>query len=142
MDAKQCPWCQRWFLKDAACNYIFACGLDDKNRFHVGQGCGKSWCWKCGKKFCGLYYDPITGSKLPTARENHDMTCCTTEYQNQNHPVVDFDTRGSAVQYHEQMIPPPKGVVYNFILNGIGEPGFKQADFCEGGHNSHASKRW
>ena len=26
-DAKQCPWCERWALKDTACNYIFACGL-------------------------------------------------------------------------------------------------------------------
>jgi hypothetical protein len=76
-DAKQCPWCERWCLKDAACNYIFACGLETNNRFLVGAGCGKSWCWQCGKKFCGQYYDPLTGSKLPTARDNHDRQCCS-----------------------------------------------------------------
>jgi hypothetical protein len=78
MDAKQCPWCQRWALKDAACNYIFACGLETTGGFKVGQGCGKSWCWECGKKFCGQYYDPATGSKLPSARDTHD-SCCSKE---------------------------------------------------------------
>lgn len=77
-DAKQCPWCQRWALKDAACNYIFACGLDTKSGFQKGQGCGRSWCWGCGKKFCGQYYDPETGVKSPGAKDTHD-TCCATE---------------------------------------------------------------
>jgi hypothetical protein len=77
--AKQCPWCQRWSLKDNACAYIFACGLDYKDRFHVGLGCGKSWCWKCGKKYCGQYYDPQTGQKLPTAKDHHDAFCCRKE---------------------------------------------------------------
>ena len=38
-DAKQCPWCQRWCLKDAACDYIFACGLETKGTFVKGAGC-------------------------------------------------------------------------------------------------------
>ena len=78
-DAKQCPWCERWCLKDAACNYIFACGLPSQRAFVVGAGCGKSWCWECGKKFCGLYIDPQTGHRSPTARDNHDTMCCRNE---------------------------------------------------------------
>jgi hypothetical protein len=78
-DAKQCPWCKRWFLKDNACAYIFACGLDEKNRFHVGNGCGRSWCWNCGKKYCGQYYDEKTGQKLSTAKDHHDAFCCRGE---------------------------------------------------------------
>jgi len=35
-DAKQCPWCKQWALKDRSCNYIFACGLDDNGTFHKG----------------------------------------------------------------------------------------------------------
>lgn len=77
-DAKQCPWCQRWCLKDAACNYVFACGLETGGKFHVGAGCGRSWCWECGKKFCMPYIDPFTGQKLPNAIENHG-TCCFLE---------------------------------------------------------------
>ena len=77
-DAKQCPWCQRWCLKDSACNYIFACGLDTNGTFYIKSGCGRSWCWECGKKFCSQYSDPETGNKLPTAKETHDQ-CCLSE---------------------------------------------------------------
>ena len=75
MDPKQCPWCQRWCLKDDSCNYIFACGLEAKGYFVIGAGCGGSWCWQCGKKFCGPYYLP-NGQKAPTAKEYHTSTCC------------------------------------------------------------------
>jgi len=74
-EAKQCPWCEQWALKGKSCNYIFACGLDDHGNFHKGAGCGKSWCWQCGKKFCGRYIDPETGKRERNAREYHD-TCC------------------------------------------------------------------
>ena len=79
-DAKQCPWCERWCLKDSACNYIFACGLPTGSaKFVVGTGCGKSWCWLCGKKFCGLYIDPCSGKKTPGAKEHHNSKCCAQE---------------------------------------------------------------
>jgi len=100
MDAKQCPWCDRWCLKDNACNYIFACGLQTTGQFVKGAGCGRSWCWECGKKFCGLYYDPVVGVKCTNAKEHHDADCCKME------------------------------------------SGFKQEDYCCGGHNSHCGKRW
>jgi len=78
-DAKMCPWCARWCLKDDACNYIFSCGLDTTGKFHVDNGCGKSWCWECGKKFCGQYTDSKTGVKSASAKDTHDAACCKTE---------------------------------------------------------------
>jgi len=77
-DAKQCPWCGTWALKDSACNYIFACGLETSGKFVVGSGCGRSWCWLCAKKFCGIYIDPNTGIKSPRAIEVHS-DCCQFE---------------------------------------------------------------
>ena len=78
-DAKQCPWCQRWCLKDAACDYIFACGLDTRYGFVKDSGCGRSWCWVCGKKYCSQYIDTATGQKLASAKDNHNPFCCATE---------------------------------------------------------------
>lgn len=75
MEAKQCPWCKRWALKDTNCAYIFACGLDDKGHFHIGEGCGRSWCWTCEKKYCGQYIDVCTGKKMNNAKDNHDVCC-------------------------------------------------------------------
>jgi hypothetical protein len=99
-DAKKCPWCGRWFLKDNACAYIFACGLDEKNQFYKGQGCGRTWCWTCGKKYCTLYYDPVTGGRCIGAKDNHDANCCRSE------------------------------------------SGFKEEDYCPGGHSAHCGRRW
>ena len=42
----------------------------------MGAGCGKSWCWECGKKFCGMYCDPRTGALCPDRKESHDALCC------------------------------------------------------------------
>ena len=77
-DAKQCPWCKRWCLKDDSCNYIFSCGLDSKGVFHIGAGCGRSWCWQCGKKFCSQYHDPQNGQRLVSAKDTH-TNCCIDE---------------------------------------------------------------
>ena len=78
-DAKQCPWCERWALKDNACNYIFACGLESRRGFVKDAGCGRSWCWGCGKRFCSPYYDPATGIRLSTAKDHHTADCCRNE---------------------------------------------------------------
>lgn len=78
MDSKQCPWCERWCLKDDACNYIFACGLQTKGGFIIGAGCGRSWCWLCGKKFCTPHYNPETGKKISN-KTSHDRNCCRLE---------------------------------------------------------------
>lgn len=77
-DAKQCPWCNRYVLKDNRCNYVFACGLDDHDVFHVGEGCGRGFCWICLRKYCGQLYDPITGERKK-ARTMHDAHCCRSE---------------------------------------------------------------
>lgn len=99
-DAKQCPWCKRWCLKDNACAYVFSCGLDFRGKFHTGLGCGRTWCWTCGKKFCGQYTNPASGEQCVGARNNHDGICCRSEV------------------------------------------GFKEEEYCPGGHSGHCEKRW
>ena len=99
-DAKQCPWCARWCLKDNACAYVFSCGLDIRQGFVVGAGCGRTWCWTCGKKYCGQYHDAATGQKLTSAKDHHNGSCCRSE------------------------------------------EGFKEEDYCPGGHSGHCGKRW
>ena len=78
-NAKQCPWCDRWCLKDGACDYVFSCGLDYTGTFVVGSGCGRTWCWTCGKKYCLPYHDATTGVRLPGAKNHHDAHCCKLE---------------------------------------------------------------
>lgn len=65
--AKQCPHCGQWALKDAACNYVFACGLAVEG---FVAGCARPWCWECGKKFCGVW---------PSGPTSHGDNCCARE---------------------------------------------------------------
>jgi len=80
MDGQQCPYedCKRWCVK-VGCTYIIACGLDEHGVFHVGKGCGRAFCFACGKKYCEQQYDPNTGIRSTTFRSQHDTTCCTRE---------------------------------------------------------------
>lgn len=78
----QCPWCDRWCLKDDNCMYIFACGLDYRGVFHPDSGCGNSFCFQCGLKYCGPYYTSGVSQnqkkyeKHANARDTHDSKCC------------------------------------------------------------------
>ena len=68
-DAKQCPWCMRWHLKDSRCNYV-VCGREMRGAFRVGMGCGRAFCFACGKKLCGRMYSEE--GALLNANEDHD----------------------------------------------------------------------
>lgn len=78
MNAKPCPHCGQWALKDDACSYIFACGLSTDGKFYSGIGCGRPWCWECGKRYCSQYIDVSTGAVI-SPRTSHDDKCCREE---------------------------------------------------------------
>ena len=74
-DAKACPWCQQYWLKDTACNHV-CCGVQSGTSvFNKVLGCGRQWCFKCNKKLCGQLYDPATGRRVSGVPDNHPMTC-------------------------------------------------------------------
>jgi hypothetical protein len=78
MEVKNCPWCQRYATKDERCNWV-KCGEFEKAGFLKDHGCGRAWCFQCEKKLCGAYYDPKTGTKLPSGTDQHTKDCCLTE---------------------------------------------------------------
>jgi hypothetical protein len=73
-DAKQCPWCSRWALKDDACNWV-TCGLIATGFVPMG-GCGHQFCFLCAKKLCGRLFDENTGTAFPGVPTQHTHTCC------------------------------------------------------------------
>lgn len=75
--ARRCPWCGRWALKDAACNWV-ACGLSVRG-FVRGAGCGRQWCFACSRKLCGQLYDPETGARRAGVASHHTGACCPAE---------------------------------------------------------------
>lgn len=70
-DIQQCPHCGRYCVKDDNCNYV-VCGRAEANRFLPRHGCGRPFCFSCGKKLCGQMFDPETGALLdPNEDHNH-----------------------------------------------------------------------
>lgn len=72
--AKCCPWCNRFALKDTACNWV-CCGLTHDG-FMAGKGCGMQWCFLCEGKLCGQLYDPCTGEPRAGVATSHSSACC------------------------------------------------------------------
>jgi hypothetical protein len=113
--ARQCPWCQRWALKDDACNWV-CCGLETaSNRFVLGSGCGRQWCFLCGKRLCGAMFDAHSGQPIPGVSTHHTQTCCLRECCGMG--VASGHAGGAA-------LPPDMSRIY-------------AATYCQGGHNSH-----
>ena len=44
-DAKQCPTCEQWRLKDNACNFVTC----NNNYQKLNCKCSTPWCFMCGK---------------------------------------------------------------------------------------------
>ena len=76
-DGTQCPWCERWTLKDQACNHV-VCGVSTAGGFSLGHGCGRQFCFQCGKKLCAPVHDAETGARLG-GRTSHSAACCPAE---------------------------------------------------------------
>ena len=77
----RCPWCPNVAAKDDACNWV-VCGqitVNNTSTFVVGHGCGRQWCFLCGRKLCGQVYDTTTGAPRDGVRRNHTAVCCSQE---------------------------------------------------------------
>ncbi len=72
--AQQCPWCLRWALKNDACNWV-CCGLTEAG-FVIHGGCGRQFCFHCGKKLCGQYIWPHNGARNLAVGDCHSAACC------------------------------------------------------------------
>jgi len=74
------------FTKDDACNWV-CCGLvtderTGKDKFLPGMGCGRQWCFECGKRLCGQMFveDEATGQVAKTSAPTyHNEYCCRQE---------------------------------------------------------------
>ena len=67
---KSCPHCSRKYLKDINTTYVI-CGYN--NSGYDLKGCGKDWCFKCGKLLCKTWH---VDSLYNMMNRYHDSICC------------------------------------------------------------------
>lgn len=67
---KNCPHCSHANYVDSSTSYI-VCGYGNKG--YDWKGCGKDWCFICGKKLCKSWNNNMLFNKL---NRYHDNKCC------------------------------------------------------------------
>lgn len=75
---KDCPHCGRRRIGIDDVNYVI-CGYT--NRGYDWKGCGKDWCFKCGKKLCKNWKTDILFNKF---NRQHDNKCCKNHASKNN----------------------------------------------------------
>jgi len=72
--SKQCPHCGRQITKMSNETYII-CGYSNPSKGFDWKGCGKDWCFVCGKKLCKSWnIDTLYDQQNRT----HNTKCCKT----------------------------------------------------------------
>lgn len=67
---KNCPHCNKKNTGNITTNYII-CGYGNKG--FDWKGCGKDWCFFCGKKLCKMWNTDMLFNLL---NRHHDSKCC------------------------------------------------------------------
>lgn len=68
--SKPCPHCNKIYMGNDNTTYV-VCGYTDKG--YDWKGCGKDWCFMCGKKMCKSWNTDHLYNKL---NRTHDGKCC------------------------------------------------------------------
>jgi hypothetical protein len=77
---KKCPHCNVICSGDDNMSYII-CGYSDNKKGYNYIGCGKDWCFKCGKKLCKSWYYNFLNDDSNCF---HDNSCCLKSVDNNN----------------------------------------------------------
>lgn len=77
-DIGECPHCGKTWAINKNTQYTI-CGLT--NTGFSWSGCGRDWCFKCGKKLCKIWN---THQLFNTLNRHHDIHCCKRAAQRHN----------------------------------------------------------
>jgi hypothetical protein len=84
---KKCPHCSHIISMPDNTDYVI-CGYHDTNKGYDWHGCGRDWCFYCGKILCKKW--EINELHLPSNRQ-HDDECCLNYAKENNYKYpVDF----------------------------------------------------
>ena len=84
--SKPCPHCGHICTVDKNTEYII-CGYIDNNKGYDYRGCGKDWCFKCGKILCKVW---DKDSLFLLMNRYHNAECCLKHSKKHNHKYEDY----------------------------------------------------
>jgi hypothetical protein len=85
-ERKPCPHCGHICTVAKDTEYII-CGYTDQNKGYDYQGCGKDWCFKCGKLLCKIWdHDSL----FLLMNRHHNGECCKNHAKENNNDYKDY----------------------------------------------------
>lgn len=72
LEKKKCPHCGHICIAQEGTEYI-VCGYSDPQKGFDFQGCGRDWCFKCGKILCKIWEQD---SLFLEMNRHHNGECC------------------------------------------------------------------
>ncbi len=82
---KRCPHCMLINSYDPIKSYII-CGYTDEHNGYDWNGCGRDWCFKCGKMLCKIW---DKNSLFILANRYHNSECCKKHAKENNKNYVE-----------------------------------------------------
>ena len=74
---KNCPHCSNSYIAEISAQYVI-CGYMDSHTGFDWKGCGKDWCFSCGKMLCKSW---DTNQLFLELNRGHDNDCCKQHAQ-------------------------------------------------------------
>ena len=85
---KECPHCKKAYNGLATTKYVICGYTHQSNRGFDWKGCGKDWCFTCGKKLCKSWDINILYNQN---NRHHDGKCCkNTAIKNNENYLIDY----------------------------------------------------
>ena len=85
---KECPHCKKIYNGVATTKYVICGYTHQNNKGFDWKGCGKDWCFTCGKKLCKNWDINMLYNQ---ANRHHDGKCCkNTATKNNENYIIDY----------------------------------------------------
>lgn len=85
---KECPHCKKIYSGVATTKYVICGYTHQTNKGFDWKGCGKDWCFICGKKFCKNWDINVLYNQT---NRNHDGKCCKNmAIKNNENYIIDY----------------------------------------------------
>jgi len=82
---KKCPHCSHMCSSDISTMHII-CGYHDNSHGYDWKGCGKDWCFTCGKKLCKKWF---ANNLFQFSNRFHNSKCCKNHAVRNNYAYPD-----------------------------------------------------
>jgi hypothetical protein len=97
--SKKCPHCFHMLYMPANTTYVI-CGYHNTNSGYDWNGCGRDWCFSCGKMLCKKWEIDSLNLQM---NQSHDDECCELRAQLNGHNYLNDYCQCNNIHVHRDL---------------------------------------